>query len=103
MVLGGEVGGGCGVICIPYHSKVSFGGVSPPAVDCILLRQLGEAVQKCPDSLHIFICTKMMLLLWGKLLYKVKYLVLYTPPGGRGGRGCLASMHDYFSIKTSYS
>ena len=60
----------------------------------LVLSQLGEAVHKQSDSLHIFICPKMMLTLCDKILYKVTGLVLYAPLGGGG----LTSLNDSFVV-----
>ena len=47
----------------------------------LVLRKLGEAVHKQPNSLHLFICPKLMMSVWGNMLFKMAELVAYVPPG----------------------
>ena len=61
----------------------------------LALRQLWEAVQKWPNSLHVFICLKLMVTVWGRLLFKMSDLVVYSPPGGNFW---LLSMHESFVL-----
>ena len=42
----------------PIMPKVPFSGEPPPTLADLVLRPMGEAVNKLPDSLQIFICTK---------------------------------------------
>ena len=51
----------------------------------LVLRQLGEAVHKRTNRLHVFIFPNLMVLVWGRLIFKIADLVVYGPPGGRGG------------------
>ena len=67
-------------IWMPYHSKGSFLWVPAPSVEDLLLSQLGEAVHKRANRLHVFICTKLMMPVWGRLLFKMADLVVYGPP-----------------------
>ena len=46
-----------------------------------MFRKLGEAVQKCPNIFHDFIFPKLMVPVWGRLLFKMADLVVYVPPG----------------------
>ena len=46
----------------------------------LVLRQLGEAMHKRPNILHV-IYPKLMMLLWGWLLFKMSDLVVYGPQG----------------------
>ena len=48
-----------------------------------MLRQLGEAVQKYTNSLHVFILTKLMMPVRGKMMFKMADLVVYGPLGGK--------------------
>ena len=73
------------VICMPFHYKDNVLWAPAPSVVDLVLIQLGEAVQKRPNSLHVFICTKLMIPLWGRLMFKMADLVVYGPPGGGGG------------------
>ena len=55
----------------------------------LVLSKLGEAVHKQPNSLHVFICTKLMIPVWVSLLLKMTDLVIYGPLG----RGDLAILN----------
>ena len=68
-------------ICIPYHSKVNFLWAPTPSVADLVLRKLGEAVQKYTNSLDVFILTKLMMPVRGKMMFKMADLVVYGPPG----------------------
>ena len=66
-----------------------------PSVAYLVLRQLGESVQKRPNSLYVFICPKLTMLVWGGLMFNMADLVLYVPPGGK----CWpSSIHESFVL-----
>ena len=50
----------------------------------LVLRKLGDAVHKHLNSSHIFICPKLMMPVWVRLLFNTVDLVVYGPPGGGG-------------------
>ena len=52
-----------------------------PSVADLVSRQLEEDVHKRPNSLHVFICHKLMMMVWGRLLFKMVDFVVYGPPG----------------------
>ena len=82
---------------ILYHSKGNFLWAPPPEVIYIFFGQLRES-HKCPDSLHILICLKLMITLWGTLLYKVIKLFIYAPPPPQGVIFWPTSMSNSFVI-----
>ena len=51
----------------------------------LVLRLLGYSVHKRPNSLHVFICLKLMIPVWVRLLFKMANLAVYGPPEGGGG------------------
>ena len=59
----------------------------------LVLRQLWEAVHKRTNSLHVFICPKFMIPMYGRLLFKMDDLVVYVPPGEMFWP---SSMHESF-------
>ena len=59
------------VILMSYHYKGTFFWVPAPSVLDLVLRQLGEAVNKRPNSLRVFISLKLMMTVWGSLLFKI--------------------------------
>ena len=60
-----------------------------------MLRKIGEAVRKWPNGLHVFIFPKIMIPMWGRLLFKVDDLVVYDSPGGKFWS---FSMHKLFVL-----
>ena len=46
----------------PIMPKVPFSGEPPPTLADLVLRPMGEAVNRLPDSLKFFICTKIFCL-----------------------------------------
>ena len=48
-------------IWMPYHSKDTFLWAPAPSVVDLVLRELGQAVHKRPNSLHVLICHKLMM------------------------------------------
>ena len=63
-------------IWIPYNVKGNFLCYLPPAVVDIVLIQLGGEFYKFPDNMHIFIFPKLMMTLWGSIMYKVADIVI---------------------------
>ena len=61
----------------------------------LVLRQLWEAVHKHTNSLHVFICPRLMMPVWGRLMLKMVDLVVYVPPGEMFWP---SSMHESFVI-----
>ena len=47
----------------------------------LVLRQLGEAVHKLPNILHVFIFPKLMIPVRERLLFNMADLVVYVPLG----------------------
>ena len=76
---GGKKNGDC--IWMPYHSKGTFLWSPTLSVVDLVSSQLGEAVKKCPNSLHVFIFPKLMIPVWGRRLFKMDDLVVYGLPG----------------------
>ena len=70
----------------PIIPEIIFCPLTALAVADLVLRKLGKAVHKRPESLHIFKFSKTMLPLWSKLIYKVEDLVVYPPPLSGGGK-----------------
>ena len=60
-----------------------------------MLRQLWEAVQKRTSSLHVFICNKLMMPVWGRLLFNMASFMVYGP---LGESFWLSSMHKLFVL-----
>ena len=61
----------------------------------LVLSKLGEDVHKQPNSLHVFICPKLMILMWERLMFKMDDLVLYGPSGAKFW---LSSMQESFVL-----
>ena len=55
---------------------------SHPSVEDFVLRQLGEAVHKRSNILHVLIFSKLMMPVCGRILFKKADLVVYGPSGG---------------------
>ena len=72
-------------ICMPYFSNGNFYGQPPLSVVHLVLRQLEEAVHKRTNGLHFFICPKLIIAVWVRILFKMADLVVYSPKGGRLG------------------
>ena len=68
-------------IWMPYHYKVTFLWAPAPSVSDLVWRQFREAVHKLPNSLHVFICPKLMMPGWGRLLINIDDLLEYGPTG----------------------
>ena len=77
----GRTNSGSG-IWMTYHLKGMFLWATTSSVAYLLLRESGDYVHKQPNILHVFICTKTMMMVWVGLLFKVADLVVYGPPGG---------------------
>ena len=58
-------------IWMPFHFKGTFLRVPSPSVVVLVLRQLGRAVQKQPNRLHVFIFTKLVMPVWGRLMFNM--------------------------------
>ena len=52
-------------------------------------------MHKRPNSLNSFICPKLMMPVWGSILFKMAELVVYGPPGAKFWP---SSMHELFVI-----
>ena len=57
----------------------------------LLLRQLGEAMYKQPNILHVLIFLKLIMPVWGRLLFNIAGLVVYGAPAANFW---LYSMHE---------
>ena len=73
------------VIWMPYNYKGTFVCSPAPPVTDLVLTQLGGAVHKRPNNFPVFICTKLMMPVWKRLLFKMADLVVYGLPGGDFG------------------
>ena len=80
---------------MPYYYKGTVLWAPIPSVADLVLRQLGEAVHKRTNSLHVFICLKLTMLVWVRLLLKMADLVEYGPPGEKFWS---SSMHEIFFL-----
>ena len=69
----------------PIIQEIFFCQLTTLVVADLLLRKLGEAVNKRPDSLQILNFSQTMFPLWIKLVYKVDDLVVSPPPPFQGG------------------
>ena len=45
------------------------------------VQEIREGCKNFPKAFIVFICTKLMMMLWGRLLIKIADLVVYIPPG----------------------
>ena len=66
-------------ICMPYLLKGNFYGRPSHSVAYFFLMKIGEAVQKWTNSLHVFISPKLMVMVWGRMIFNMIYLVVYVP------------------------
>ena len=65
----------------------------------LVLKKLWEAVNKHPNSLHVFIFPKLMMTVRGRLLLNMAGLVVYGPPGEKFWS---SSIHESFVIGFIY-
>ena len=53
-----------------------------PSLAYLVSRKLGEAIHKQPNSLIVFIYPKLIIWVFGRMMFKMADLVLYGPTGG---------------------
>ena len=70
---------------MPYHSRGTFSWAPTPSVSDLVLRKLGEDLKKWPNHFYVFICTKLMMPVWVRLMFNMSDVVVYGQPGGEDG------------------
>ena len=86
-------------IWMTYHYKGTFLWAPDHSVVNLMLRKLGESMHKHPISLHVFICPKLTMPVWGRPLFNMAEFVVYDPPGAKF---CPSSMHKLFVLGFIY-
>ena len=82
-------------ILIPSYKKGTFIWAPPPAVGRFAIEELRQARQKRQNSMHVFVCPRLMSPEWMRHVFKSADLILQIPAGAPGAEEVWpACMHE---------
>ena len=82
-------------IWVSCYPRGNFVWAPATSVADLVLRQLGEDVHKRPMRFHVLVCPKLIIPVWGRLLFNVADFLVYVPLGSKIWS---SSIHEYFLI-----